>query len=86
MKYFAKSKVHNYTLAKLCYSCHYFHYNHNLPCSMAALSVASGCDDPVGFLTKRLLLLESSSQLSSFQNSTTLKSEHILLFNLIYVY
>ena len=53
---------------------------------MAALSVASGCDDPVGFLTKRLLLLESSSQLSSFQNSTTLKSEHILLFTLIYVY
>ena len=39
------------------------------PCSIAALSVASGCVEPRGFLTRRLLRLASSSQTSIFQNS-----------------
>ncbi len=42
---------------------------HYPPCSAAALSVASECVDPNGFLMKRRRLLRSSSQLSRRQNS-----------------
>jgi hypothetical protein len=44
---------------------------------MAALSVASGCVEPSAFFTILRRLRESSSQLSSFQNSGRLRQIEI---------